>query len=177
MTPSEGLCPKRRIEALLAGLSCARHVVGPTRHARKPEAPRGNFSGLLRAASCRRRASRARLAGSAAANSPARRVAREFITNDEPVGGLTIRSYYASNGAKIRLWQHVARGTTTINLGSALARGGNTLRVCRPTESAASSRWPDLAVDMWGKKNMTSTDINNRAHRQRLAAKENYCSL
>ena len=47
-------------------------------------APRGNFSILLRAASCRRRPSRARLAGSAAANSPARRVAREFITNDEP---------------------------------------------------------------------------------------------
>ena len=41
---------------------------------------RGNFSGLLRAASCRRRASRAQLAGTAAANSPARRVAREFMT-------------------------------------------------------------------------------------------------
>ena len=50
------------------------------------------------------------------------------------------------------------------------------LRVCRPTESAASSRWPDLAVDM-KKENMTSTDINNSAHRQRLAAKENYCGL
>jgi len=48
-------------------------------------APRGNFSGLLRAASCRRRASRARLAGSAAANSPACCVAREFVPNIEPV--------------------------------------------------------------------------------------------
>ena len=48
-------------------------------------APRGNFSGLLRAASCRRRASRSRLAGSAAANSSARCVAREFVPNIEPV--------------------------------------------------------------------------------------------
>jgi hypothetical protein len=48
-------------------------------------APHANFSILLRAASCRRRPSRARLAGSAAANSPARRVAREFVPNAEAV--------------------------------------------------------------------------------------------
>ena len=48
-------------------------------------APHGQISGLLRASSSRRRPSRARWAGSAAANSPARRVAREFMPNIEPV--------------------------------------------------------------------------------------------
>jgi hypothetical protein len=48
-------------------------------------ARRGNFFGLLRSPSSRRRPSRARLAGSAAANSPARRVAREFVPNAEPM--------------------------------------------------------------------------------------------
>ena len=48
-------------------------------------APHGEISGLLRASSSRRRPSHARWAGSAAANSPARRVAREFMPNTEPV--------------------------------------------------------------------------------------------
>ena len=48
-------------------------------------APHGQISGLLRASSSRRRPSRARWAGSAAANSPARRVAREFVPNTEPM--------------------------------------------------------------------------------------------
>ena len=48
-------------------------------------APHGQISGLLRASSSRRRPSRDRLTGSAAANSSARCVAREFVPNIEPV--------------------------------------------------------------------------------------------
>ena len=48
-------------------------------------APHGQISGLLRASSSRRRPSCDRLTGSAAANSPARCVAREFVPNIEPV--------------------------------------------------------------------------------------------
>ena len=48
-------------------------------------APHGQISGLLRASSSRRRPSRDRLTGSAAANSSARCVAREFVPNIGPV--------------------------------------------------------------------------------------------
>ena len=48
-------------------------------------APRRRTLGQLRPASCRGWASRARLAGSAPANSSARCDAREFMPNDEPV--------------------------------------------------------------------------------------------
>ena len=48
-------------------------------------APRRRTLGQLRPASCRGWASRARLAGSAPANSSARCGAREFMPNDEPV--------------------------------------------------------------------------------------------
>eukprot|EP00964_Phaeocystis_antarctica_P113708 scaffold77712_cov87-Phaeocystis_antarctica.AAC.2 len=59
------------------------------------------MSGLLRAASSRRRPRRARWAGSSAANSPARCVAREFVPNIEPV----------ARGR--RWWQRTVRCTTT----------------------------------------------------------------
>jgi hypothetical protein len=56
-------------------------------------APHEKSSGLLRAASSRRRPSRARWTGSAAANSPARRVAREFMPNTEPMAARPASSH------------------------------------------------------------------------------------